>query len=310
MLITEALNSLKWKVRNDLTWGLLGSDDAEHLIKNEYFDIAQNLPIAEHLERVSYAGGRVKPFEVEATTIAQIYDSTINDLYRDLHSTIFKVLNDSAKVIVGFNEHFSYRLPFLLDVYGRSLNVNNNKQLFHELNKTDQRFVPKLTIHNSLIDSSNVAQYQYNYSVAQQRLVKNLGVDYNPDNNFYEMEFLTTHNPNNFKRMRDIAVFFGALFRSGYRWKFDNIKIRARRDVIDLFQDRSEGIYFLYPCSGCGRDYSVKPGTISSELDNISVLGHENMSKCETLINEINDIIRIEDIGSFLPTRLRLIPLN
>jgi hypothetical protein len=310
MLITKALNSLKWKVRNDLTWGLLGSDDAEHLIKNEYLDIAQNLPIAEYLEQVSYTGGRVKPFEIESTTITQIYDSTINELYRDLHSTIFKLLQNTENTIANLKENFSYRMPYLLEVYGHSINETTNINLFRYLNQADQRFVPKLQLHNALTSSSNIAQYQYNHRIAQNRLVENIGPDYNPDNNFSDMEYLTIHNSKNFRTMRDIAVFFGALFRSGFRWKFDNIKIRTRRDVIDLFQDQGDGIYFLYPCSGCKRDYRVKSGTINSELNNISVLGHENQSKCETLINEIHDLMHNDEFGSFLPTRLRLISLK
>jgi hypothetical protein len=304
--MVDILATTKNKRTNTLVRSLLGSQSYDHRISSRHLKIIQTLPI----NRDVIPKGRMyyfKSLDLDEQLIDDRFESSINQLHQEIQTTVMAMLRKISDNRIDLDEDQSYRIPFLFTHYRDLMKTQGNSanSIQHELTAYDPSFNNKYHVYNALVSGSNISQQLYNSKLAKERLSKSLGPDYYPDNNFHGMEYISPANPNHIETMRDVAVFFGALYRSGYQFKFNGTRIRRRSDILDLFSD--DIVYYLYPCSRCRNGYSIKPGTLDSEFNHISDPIYGTDIRVNTLVSEIQAIVKEGSPFAFLPKSLKYI---
>jgi len=309
--VNEILSKIKNRRTNVLVRGLLGSKSHDDTIPPRFLDILKTLPIHRNIQ----SNGHVywfKPFDLIGSAIDDRFDSSIQQLHQDIQKTIMVMLNQVSDGKVDLDKNLTYRIPFLFDYYRSLLRKQGitKTHVMRDLVSYDLKIEKKYQVYNSLISSSNYAHQLCNSKLAKERLSKSLGPDYNPDNNFHGMEYISSSSINSIKIVRDIAVFFGALFRSGYKFKFDGTTIRRRSDVLDLFED-DDDVYYLDPCPRCKKGLKINPKTIDSEFNHLSdPIIYKSTVDIDDLISDINQIVKEGAPHALLPDKLKYIPLK
>lgn len=305
--MVELLDRIEPKRSNALVRALLGSQVYDDRILPRFLPVLQALPIYRYIRRRGNSNFS-EPIELRNSVIEDRFESSIVQLHADLQNTVVEMIIEINDGEARFDQAQTYRIPYLLSQYQglRDNKIVISTDVRKDMMVLDSSFEPKLHIYNSLVSSSNIAHQLYNSKVAKERLSKNLGDDYNPDNNFHGMEYISPSNPNRIETMRDIAVFFGAIYRSGYQFKFDGTRIRRRSDIIDLFKDE-DSVYYLYPCTRCRKGYTIKSGTIDSEFNHISDPIYGTDVRVNALIAEIQSIVNEGSPFAFLPKALNYI---
>jgi hypothetical protein len=307
--LDDILVKIKNRRTNVLVRGLLGSQSHDDMILPRFLDILKTLPIHRDIQ----SNGHVywfKPFDLIDSAIDDRFDSSIQQLHHDIQKTIMVMLNELSDGRIELDEKLAYRITFLFDYYRSFLREQGVTKTYvmKDLITYDSKIEKKYHVYNSLISSSNFAHQLYNSKLAKERLSRDLGDDYNPDNNFHGMEYISSSNVNKIEMIRDVAVFFGALFRSGHHFKFDGTKIRRRSDALDLFADDND-VYYFYPCPRCKNGYRINLITLDSEFDNISDPAiYKPTVSISTLSADITQIIKGGAPYAFLPDKLKYIP--
>ena len=290
--------------------GLLGSLSYDDRIPPRFLKILKTLPIQRDIQRNGGYAYHFKPFELKDSIIDDRFDSSTQLLHQEIQKTIMVMLSQVNDGKIDLDSSLTYRIPFLFDYY-RSLLRNRGVTKTHvvkDLAIYDSKIEKKLHVYNALVSSSNIAHQLYNSNLAKERLTKSLGDDYNPDNNFHGMEYISSSSINHIKMVRDIAVFFGALFRSGYKFKFDGTTIRRRSDVMELFEG-DNNVYYFYPCPRCKKGNRINPITLDSEFNHLSdPRTYKPTVDIKDLISDINRIVKGGAPYAFLPEKLKYIP--